>query len=1849
MSNLVEVIAAFVTAHVQHGARTLPHKSADQRTVFHGPPKGILRPVFDCLTAKGVLLATAENGDEVRFPVLLAEASLPSDAKNPVVGESGQCDASHLLSLRNTPACPQFLALAGPASHSILSVAQATDGFGLRVDGEAGAQDVAAWWQDPFVQFLASHAVEQLWPLAAARREQALKLLERSTRAADAANTHDPQHEAAWDVLSRVLSVKPPVEDGSQQDASALWSMACGFPPCSEGTLDADVQESALDALMAAIVEEGYAPVENRMLEGATGDEVEAIRYCFQQLRQRCEVPLRLADAASHFYAPYQGSAVLEPPAWWQTLTAERLIELLREEPGQKPENGLELRCLNAVSAGLPGLKVSVVGSDADLEVAVAESVAAPVTVALERKGKAAHQHAWTFGLSGGDCAQVTDNGLPSHRDAIRYVATAPGQASASLRVVSVATWEPGVIVSCRTASRIKLPKRTSAKTKTPDWECELLLEGEGRHVLELLLSAGVEVEAAKGLDLSAEPPPSLDATIAAPVEGAVRSVSIEIAATSECQYDVRLLRDGKAEVLRVKIGCGEAPAEGCRSEFERLVRSNRPSDRQRGGLEVQVDRQARLVDLQQWALSPDSARQSFYPVVIAEDSRLNWHKPGWQDAGSTVLSKCEFLHDPRPSVDLMAAPEAFCAARERLAERIRDKEGDGLAETARLGQWTLDAEFAEEVERYLSTYLSWLEADPDVAAWVDLIAVCRVEQGAGTLDPEPDAILVSPLHPVRLAWQCAAQRALYRAIKGGKPCPASSILSSASVPDSLALPIRLPTGAIESVPYLSLESDSDYWGVMWNGKRIASASVGTSRAPFDRELGIRVGGVTTGFSVSQVRRALDDVVVLRSAKPILNVAISSSSGLTDACNEGVVAWARDRFSRDFRPGGTAQLLGVRELRVFDERNDAALPEDAAIANLAEATGGAVSWYKRIQARAQPDIGIVAQLEASSASITGKAEGTPLGIGALVRHRLRSQLAAGSGAFLTESRSALPSPSSGGALEDLVARAVARLENLTNNRIGYTFAPSVKTIQSLFNHSGAEYVAVSSSVVDPACFLGNWLAGTYLWDYELPSYSQRAGDTNGYYLLTQVQSAERDALKSLLSTVKGAGSLTEQQVGALLAEVSRRGVPTIRGLSTGHAGAAGDLGLFVAGRLLQDEFRGGSQGSASLLRVLHVDGDLVEIGLVIPVDPFRGHLQDLNRGAGSEDARRPDFLAVGIRLDGSAVGLRLTPIEVKYRRGELMSATARTAALEQAAALGALLEEVRSTGQQEDMLLWRLAWQHLVISMLDFAFRVYSQQETVATERALWTRLHSRVIEALLHEEASVQVDRRGRLIVCDDHTTSEPTDQDKDGFDETIILSPADIGTIVTGDPSGFYESVRAKVGTWELLPIDGGATDIEGGGASNNLPSSDALDVAHLVLNENPATSMGEPPVAEPEEHGTSAVTADSAVLEDAGETLAEAASPIGMSILIGRTAVSFTPEPQYLRPNLTDLTQLNIGVVGDLGTGKTQLLKSVVHQIAHARKDNQGHRPRILILDYKNDYRAADFVSAAGARVVEPHNLPLNLFDVSSAAAGQVPWMSRFKFLADVLSKIYAGIGPVQRDNLKQAVRLAFEDASEAGRQPTILDVHARYQTLLKGKTDAPMAIIGDMVDMELFARDPKDTMPFGQFLDGVVVLSLGSLGQDDQTKNTVVAIMLNLFYEHMLQVPKRPFVGADPQLRTVDSYLLVDEADNIMRYEFDVLRKILLQGREFGVGVILASQYLSHFKAGATDYREPLLSWAIHRVPNISAQELSSLGLAGDLTLLAERIKQLDKHHCLFKTRGVPGVIVRGTPHYELVSP
>ena len=370
-------------------------------------------------------------------------------------------------------------------------------------------------------------------------------------------------------------------------------------------------------------------------------------------------------------------------------------------------------------------------------------------------------------------------------------------------------------------------------------------------------------------------------------------------------------------------------------------------------------------------------------------------------------------------------------------------------------------------------------------------------------------------------------------------------------------------------------------------------------------------------------------------------------------------------------------------------------------------------------------------------------------------------------------------------------------------------------------------------------------------------------------------------------------------------------------------------------------------------------------------------------------------------------------------------------------------------------------------------------------------------------------------------------------------------------------------------------------------------------------------------------------------------------GVRFVVGTSVSAGERKPYCLHPSNTRLNQLNIGVVGDLGTGKTQLTKALIYEFTHRAASNRGHTPKFLIFDYKRDYTKTDFVDAVGARVVTPHRIPLNVFDLP-ARRDHLPAarLGRVKFLNDVLHKIYGGIGPRQRNQVKTAVLQGYN--SQPANAPTLKDVLLQYAGIVGDRIDAPYSILSDLVDLEIFVERAEDAESFDDFFTGVTVIDLASLGIGSRERNMVLVLFLNLYYEYMINLKKRPYLGTGPQCRFIDSMLLVDEADNIMKYNFDVLRQILLQGREFGVGVILASQFLSHFRTREMDYSEPLLTWFIHKVPNVTAKELQSIGLNKVMSTTVERVKSLDVHQCLYKTLDVPGRFMKGRPFYEIAG-
>lgn len=167
-----------------------------------------------------------------------------------------------------------------------------------------------------------------------------------------------------------------------------------------------------------------------------------------------------------------------------------------------------------------------------------------------------------------------------------------------------------------------------------------------------------------------------------------------------------------------------------------------------------------------------------------------------------------------------------------------------------------------------------------------------------------------------------------------------------------------------------------------------------------------------------------------------------------------------------------------------------------------------------------------------------------------------------------------------------------------------------------------------------------------------------------------------------------------------------------------------------------------------------------------------------------------------------------------------------------------------------------------------------------------------------------------------------------------------------------------------------------------------------------------------------------------------------------------------------------------------------------------------------------------------------------------------------------------------------------------------------------------------NFEIFENDSAQTKSLFDLLHGVVVLDLS--GYDMDIQNLVVAITLDLFYAQMHAGGSSAIKG---QYRQLTKMILVDEADNFLHGGFPTLKKILKEGREFGVGTLLSTQSLKHFGAGDDDFSKYILTWVIHNVADLKPADIrfvfNTIANSPQEQKLLSDVKKLQKHYSIVK--------------------
>ena len=331
----------------------------------------------------------------------------------------------------------------------------------------------------------------------------------------------------------------------------------------------------------------------------------------------------------------------------------------------------------------------------------------------------------------------------------------------------------------------------------------------------------------------------------------------------------------------------------------------------------------------------------------------------------------------------------------------------------------------------------------------------------------------------------------------------------------------------------------------------------------------------------------------------------------------------------------------------------------------------------------------------------------------------------------------------------------------------------------------------------------------------------------------------------------------------------------------------------------------------------------------------------------------------------------------------------------------------------------------------------------------------------------------------------------------------------------------------------------------------------------------------------------------------------------IVLG-TTLSGNREIVFEPNNTKMVSHPNMGIIGTMGTGKTQLARSIIAQFSKEGVNNVGGKNvGMLVFDYKGDYKDQKFLNAVGGSVYRnklPFN-PLKLIVNDDVLDMNLPAITADR-ISDSLAKAY-GLGLKQQNNIKQTIINAYtdfgitEDSNTWGNKPPTMNMVIDKYLDTYDANDKAFALLSNLRDYNVFAIDNEYCISIIEWLDSVRVFDLTIYS--DEAKRVVVSLLLDLFFAEMKQLGES---RQENGLRELRAMILVDEAREFMCKDFNSLRGIISQGRMFGVGMILATQYVSDFRTQKEDYSQSILSWMIHHVNSISKSEIASIFGASD---------------------------------------
>lgn len=358
--------------------------------------------------------------------------------------------------------------------------------------------------------------------------------------------------------------------------------------------------------------------------------------------------------------------------------------------------------------------------------------------------------------------------------------------------------------------------------------------------------------------------------------------------------------------------------------------------------------------------------------------------------------------------------------------------------------------------------------------------------------------------------------------------------------------------------------------------------------------------------------------------------------------------------------------------------------------------------------------------------------------------------------------------------------------------------------------------------------------------------------------------------------------------------------------------------------------------------------------------------------------------------------------------------------------------------------------------------------------------------------------------------------------------------------------------------------------------------------------------------------------------------------------KSLIGYSPDGRevWYDPDLPQgrLANGHIVITGTSGTGKTQCIKSIV-------ADLQALGAPVLALDFKDDYSQPDYARAQGFSVYDPtiFPLPVNpLFPVVDPQSGRINLMYHAYQIADILARIY-GLGELQAFRLREAIKQAYVSSGLSlapgsvfsGSVPSFDTVR---DILAVDKDNAEiLGRLAAVFDFGLFSA--TDARNFEDLANQNSVIRLTHL-PSNEIKNAVAEFFLMALYNFLVRLP---------QTNQLSRALVLDEAWRLVQSPF--LEPLMREGRAFGLGVLVASQFPTDLPLVVSGSAATQLFFAQTSPSQIAEIERIVSGSVADemATRIGDLVRSLPPLNCLMRNKHYePYILVKVIPYFSRLT-